>query len=304
MGLSLLILAAGMGSRYGGLKQIDPLGAHGEIIIDYAIYDAWRAGFSQIVLVIRREHHSILREMFTRRYPTEIDAAIKIEYAFQDLDDLPNAFTVPAGREKPWGTGQAVYAARDLIKQPLAMINADDFYGAQSYQVIADYLRTASADHYCLAGYQLAQTLSDFGTVSRGVCEIDAQNYLVRSTEMTKIARAENGEIFNTTANNERQLLSGNEMVSMNLFGFTPSLFKHLTALFSEFLSTNITSPNSEFYIPYAINSLLAQKKATLKVLPTTAKWYGMTYRDDKTAIANGLVELTKRGVYPQKLLR
>lgn len=298
MALSLLILAAGMGSRFGGLKQIEAVGKHGEIIIDYSIYDARKAGFSQVVLVIRREHEQAFREIFDHRYP-----GLEVEYAFQDMDDLPGGFSVPAGRQKPWGTGQAVYAARNLIKQPFAMINADDFYGADGYRILADFLnKNANGSDFCLAGYELAQTLSEFGTVSRGVCETDAAGNFVRTRELTKIARAADGVIRNTAEDGSTVVLTGKETVSMNLFGFTPALFTHLPRLFTEFLKENGTSPKSEFYIPYAVNSLIAEGNARLKILPTSAKWFGMTYREDKDAIVAGIDRLVAAGEYPEKL--
>lgn len=298
MALSLLILAAGMGSRFGGLKQIEAVGKNGEIIIDYSIYDARRAGFSQVVLVIRREHERAFREIFDHRYP-----GLEVEYAFQDMDDLPEGFTVPAGREKPWGTGQAVYAARDLIKQPFAMINADDFYGADGYRILAEFLSAnASGRDFCLAGYELERTLSEFGTVSRGVCETDAAGNFLRTRELTKIARGADGVIRNTAEDGTTQILTGRETVSMNLFGFTPLLFDHLPRLFTEFLRENGTSPKSEFYIPYAVNSLIAEGNAGLKILPTSARWFGMTYREDKAAIVEGIAGLTAAGEYPEKL--
>ena len=298
MALSLLILAAGMGSRFGGLKQIEAVGKNGEIIIDYSVYDARRAGFSQVVLVIRREHEQAFREIFDHRYP-----GIEVEYAFQEMNDLPDGFSVPAGREKPWGTGQAVYAARKLINQPFAMINADDFYGADGYRLLARFLtENAGGSDFCLAGYELARTLSEFGTVSRGVCETDDAGNFVRTRELTKIARGPDGVIRNTAADGAVTELTGRETVSMNLFGFTPALFAHLPRLFAEFLRANGSSLKSEFYIPYAVNSLIQEGRARMRILPTSAQWFGMTYREDKDAIVAGIARLVAAGEYPEKL--
>jgi len=298
MALSLLILAAGMGSRFGGLKQIEAVGQHGEIIIDYSIYDARRAGFSQVVLVIRREHEKAFREIFDHRYP-----GLEVEYAFQDLGDLPEGFAPPPGREKPWGTGQAVYAARHLIKQPFAMINADDFYGADGYRILAKFLNeNPGGSDFCLAGYELARTLSEFGTVSRGVCETDAAGNFVRTRELTKIARGVDGVIRNANADGTTTELTGRETVSMNLFGFTPALFAHLPRLFAGFLRENGASLKSEFYIPYAVNSLIDEGNARMRILPTSARWLGMTYREDKDAIVSGIAALVAAGEYPEKL--
>ncbi|GHV18764.1 nucleotidyltransferase [Planctomycetales bacterium] len=297
MSLSLLILAAGMGSRFGGLKQIMPVGKNGEIIMDYSIYDARQAGFSRVALVIRREHEASFREIFDDRYADDV----RIDYVFQDLNDLPGSHSLPAGRAKPWGTGHAVWAARELISEPFAMINADDFYGAESFRVIADFLRARHAKpqtmQFCLAGYELAKTLSEHGSVSRGVCETDAQNELTRIRELTKIRR-EYGQIFNEGQGarlpvaDRPEYLRGDEKVSMNCFGFTPELFQPLGELFGEFLETNGASAASEFYMPVALDMLMSRRQATVKVLPTTAQWFGMTYKEDRPAVAVGIAQL------------
>jgi len=297
---TLLVLAAGMGSRYGGLKQLDPVGPSGETIIDYSIFDAIRAGFGKVVFVIRHDIETAFKEKFDARYRGHI----VLDYAFQELRDLPAGFAVPAGREKPWGTGHAILAARNLIREPFAVINADDFYGAASYKVLAEHLfhaRDTQMADYCMVGFQLRNTLSEFGTVSRGICGNDTDGNLISAEELTKIARSGNGAVNTDEAGNTRQL-TGDEIVSMNMWGFTPSLFGHLETLFKEFLRTRGHELKSEFYIPFAVNTLIEKRLARAKVLTTPESWFGVTYREDKPTVVSGIRKRIDDGIYPEKL--
>jgi len=297
---TLLVLAAGMGSRYGGLKQLDPVGPAGETIIDYSIFDAARAGFGKVVFVIRHDIEAAFKESFDSRYRGHIE----IDYAFQELRNLPAGFSVPAGREKPWGTGHAILAAKDLIHEPFAVINADDFYGAASYKVLADYLiraKDGAQADYSMVGFRLRNTLSDFGTVSRGICSCDADGNLVSAEELTKIARSGSGAV-NTDDHGVQRQLTGDELVSMNMWGFTPSLFVHLETLFVEFLKERGGELKSEFYIPFAVNTMIARKLAHARVLATPESWFGVTYKEDKPMVVAGIRRLIDSGAYPAKL--
>jgi dTDP-glucose pyrophosphorylase len=295
---TLLVLAAGMGSRYGGLKQLDQVGPSGETIIDYSIYDAIRAGFGKIVFVIRKDIEKTFKETIGRRY----EGKIAIEYAFQELDKLPAGFSVPPQRRKPWGTGHAVLCAGDVIHEPFAVINADDFYGADGYQLLADYLKLArdgvKAD-YCMCGFILRNTLSDNGTVSRGICKI-AGGYLTSVTEMTKIER--NGSAARNIEDGARRELASNEIVSMNMWGFTPSIFDHLEQMFIEFLKVNGQKEKSEFYIPSVADTLIKAGKAGVKVMESRDSWFGITYREDKDKVVDSIRALVAKGIYPNKL--
>ncbi len=299
---TLLVLAAGMGSRYGGLKQLDPVGPSGETIIDYSIFDAIRAGFGKVVFVIRHDIEAAFKESIGSRYTGKI----QVEYAFQELANLPSGFQVPAGREKPWGTGHAILAAKDIIHEPFAVINADDFYGCGSYKVLCDYLSNAKdgqfAD-YCMVGFRLHNTLSEFGTVSRGICGHDTDGNLTSAEELTKIGRAEKGAVNQNDDGSLRQL-TGDEIVSMNMWGFTPSLFRHLEALFIEFLKAKGQEMKSEFYIPFAVNTLILQQKAKVKILTTPESWFGVTYREDKPVVVASVRKLVDSGAYPPALFK
>ncbi|MHB9137880.1 MAG: nucleotidyltransferase family protein [Victivallaceae bacterium] len=295
---TLLVLAAGMGSRYGGLKQLDQVGPSGETIIDYSIYDAIRAGFGKIVFIIRKDIEAPFKDSVGKRY----EGKIAIEYAFQELNKLPEGFTVPPQRQKPWGTGHAMLCAKDVIHEPFAVINADDFYGANGYQLLAEYLSHAKdgakAD-YCMCGFILRNTLSDNGTVSRGICKID-NGYLASVTEMTKIERS-----GNTARNIEEGAqcdLTGDEIVSMNMWGFTPSLFEHLERLFIKFLQADGQKEKSEFYIPYVADTLIKEGNAEVKVMESRDSWFGITYREDKENVVKSIQALVVKGIYPNKL--
>lgn len=293
---TLLVLAAGMGSRYGGLKQIDPVGPAGETIIDYSIFDAMRAGFGKLVFVIRHDIENAFREAIGARF----EKRLPVEYVFQELDKLPPGFSVPPKRTKPWGTGQAILMAADVIREPFAAINADDFYGAASFRVLAEHLRSGSAD-YAMVGFVLRNTLSEFGSVARGVCRVDANGYLEGVTELTKIEKDGNGAKY-TDASGAVQRLSGDEPVSMNMWGFTPSLFAHLREQLIEFLKQHGQEEKSEMYIPMVVNELVRARQERCKVLRSTDSWFGVTYREDRPFVVEGIRKLIARGGYPEKL--
>ena len=293
---TLLVLAAGMGSRYGGLKQIDPVGTHGETIIDYSIFDAMRAGFGKIVFVIRRD----IEEPFKKIVGARFEQKIPVEYVFQELDQLPPGFSVPSSRTKPWGTGQAILMAADAIREPFAAINADDFYGANSFRVLAGHLQSGSAD-FAMVGFTLRNTLSEFGSVARGVCRTTADSYLESVTELTKIERDGNGAKA-AGADGKVLQLTGDETVSMNMWGFTPALFAPLRERFVEFLKKHSAEEKSEFYIPAAVNEIVSAGRARVRVLRSPDSWFGVTYREDRPFVVEGIRRLVARGDYPEKL--
>jgi NDP-sugar pyrophosphorylase family protein len=284
-------MAAGMGSRYGGLKQLDAVGPGGETIIDYSIYDALRAGFARLVFVIRHDIEAPFREAIGSKF----EKRIAVDYVFQELDKLPPGFTVPEGRTKPWGTTQAVLLAEGIVGEPFAAINADDFYGRESFQVLADFLRAGSGDH-AMVGYTLRNTLSEHGSVSRGVCECDAGGYLRAVVELTKI------EKHGRSAQAEGRDFSGDELVSMNFWGFTPALFSSLRERFEAFLRRSGQELKSESYIPTTVNELVASGAARVKVLSTPSSWFGVTYKEDKPHVTASVRALIARGDYPEKL--
>ena len=299
---TLLVLAAGMGSRYGALKQMDGVGPNNEAIIDYSIYDAIRAGFGKVVFVIR---HSFA-DAFTAVFNAErFGGKIEVEIVYQELDYLPEGFTVPEGREKPWGTNHALLMGKSVINEPFAVINADDFYGADAYRVIGEYLSGLADEkgHYCMVGYEVNKTLSENGTVSRGVCSINDEGFLSSIVERTKIERNAEGQIvFHDLG--EDEVLAESTPVSMNLFGFTPDYFDHSEAYFREFLADPATQANlkAEFFIPLMVNNLIGNGTAKLKVLSTTANWFGVTYQADKPQLMAKIEELIEAGVYPRNL--
>ena len=295
---TLVIMAAGMGSRYGGLKQIDPVGPHGEIVIDYSVFDALRAGFGKVVFIIRRDIEQAFREAVEPHFK----GRIPLDYAFQALEDLPAGFTVPDGRQKPWGTAHAIRACRDLIKEPFGVINADDFYGADAYVRLAGFLQTSSLStcSFALVGYRLARTLSDHGAVSRGVCDVSDSGALRGVEEWTGI-RAEGG-VIRGLRRGEVVALSSDTTVSMNLWGFTPALFDPLERAFRTFLRERGGDPASEFFIPTVVDNMLQAGTATVRVLSTAARWMGLTYADDRDAVRRGIAALTGEGVYPSPL--
>ncbi len=309
MALTLLVLAAGMGSRYGGLKQIDPVGPSGETVLDYAVFDALRAGFGRVVFVIRREFEEVFREQVGGKYA----GRIAVDYVFQAIDALPDGFAAPPGREKPWGTGHAVWCAREAVTENFAVINADDFYGADSFVQLAGFLCgggtsfpfTKLAPEFAMVGFRLANTLSEHGAVSRGVCAAEPGGHLVSITEQTGIGAGEVGA---------GGKYSGHEIVSMNCWGFTPAVFGGLDRQFREFLEKDAglrgegvaAAPagagKAEFYLPAAVSTMIARREAGVRVLPTESTWFGVTYREDKPRVMAAIAELVRRGVYPAKL--
>lgn len=293
---TLLVLAAGMGSRYGGLKQIDPVGPNGETIIDYSIYDALRAGFGKLVFVIRHDLEAQFKEIVGARFEKQAP----VEYVFQELDKLPPGFSVPPGRSKPWGTTQAILMAEDVVREPFAAINADDFYGADSFRVLAEFLQSGSPD-YSMVGFTLRNTLSDFGSVARGACRVGAEGYLQSINELTKIEKDGPGAKY-TDANGIVHRLGGNETVSMNMWGFTPALFSQLRDDFTSFLQKSGQEEKSECYIPMTVGNLIKAGQAKCKVLKTTSSWFGVTYREDRPHVVDSIRALITKGEYPEKL--
>jgi NDP-sugar pyrophosphorylase family protein len=294
---TLVILAAGMGSRYGGLKQLDEVGPNGEAIIDYSLFDAIRAGFGKVVFIIRRD----FEEAFKARFDQKLNGKIEVEYVYQELSDLPEGFSIPDGREKPWGTGHAIRSARNVVKTPFAAINADDFYGAEAYQTMADFLTSeVSGKYYSMVGYRLDKTLSDNGTVSRGLCITDEMQNLIDIDELTKIA-TEDESIF-YIRDEKKHDLQGNETVSMNFWGFHPSLFNHLEEGFVRFLEEEGKEMKSEFFIPMHVDDLIKSEKIKVKVLTSNADWFGVTYQEDKPVVIEKISALTDAGKYPKSL--
>jgi NDP-sugar pyrophosphorylase family protein len=285
---TLLVLAAGLGSRYGGLKQIDPVGPAGETVLDYAVFDAARAGFGRVLFVIRRELEAEFRSAVAAKYA----GRIAVDFVFQSLDRLPEGFTVPAGREKPWGTGHAVWCAASALSGPFAVINADDFYGASAFARLAAFLGQASGPSYAMVGFRLANTLSENGTVSRGVCA-EQGGRLDAITEVKAIARSDVGP---------GGRFSGNEIVSMNFWGFTPAIFDGLDEGLRAFLTQAIDDPKAEFYLPAAVSALIAKGSAAVHLLPSEDSWFGITYKEDRPQVAAAVAALVARGVYPAPL--
>ena len=299
---TLVLLAAGMGSRYGGLKQLDGLGPNGETIMDYSIYDAIKAGFGKIVFVIRKDFEQEFREKVLSKYEGHIPA----EVCYQSLDALPEGFTVPEGREKPWGTNHAVMMAKDLIHEPFCVINCDDFYNRDSFMVIGKFLADLpdnSTNTYAMVGFRVGNTLSENGTVARGVCSKDANDLLTTVVERTEIMRVD-GKVSYKDENGEWVAIEDNTPVSMNMWGFTPDYFAHSDAYFKQFLSDpkNQTNPKAEFFIPLMVNELVNNGTSTVKVLDTTSKWFGVTYSADRQATVDRIQALVNEGVYPNKL--
>jgi hypothetical protein len=299
---SLVVMAAGIGRRYGGLKQIDPVGPNGEIIIDYSIYDALNAGFGKVVFVIKKD----IEEAFRERVGRTIEKQCETTYVFQKLEDVPEGFEVPPGRQKPWGTGHATLSCRNVVHSPFAVINADDFYGRSSYQTLCDYLRSAQdrdgVYNYCMVGYVLESTLTEHGHVARGVCTVDEDGFLVKIRERTRIEKF--GEIVKYTEDGETWIeIPGESVVSTNMWGFTLSLFSELEARFPQFLQENSDNiQKAEYFLPDVVGDLLKQKKATVKVLATNERWLGITYQQDKPGVKQAIRDLIRRGVYPENL--
>lgn len=296
---TLYVLAAGMGSRYGSLKQIDGLGPNGETIMDYSIYDALRAGFGKIVFVIRKSFDQDFREKIISKY----EKHIPVEVVYQELDNLPEGFELHPDRQKPWGTNHAVMMAKDVIKEPFAVINADDFYGRESYAILADQLKKMDGqeNHYCMVGYRLSNTLSESGAVARGVCETDDKGFLKSVVERTHIERKDR-KIQYKDAENYWFELPENTPVSMNMWGFTPDYFEHSEKYFIKFLEANVGNHKAEYFIPLMVDHLIINKISDVKVLDTPSKWFGVTYAEDRQGVVDKLQQLVEKGEYPSPL--
>lgn len=297
---TLLVLAAGMGSRYGSLKQMDGVGPNNEAIIDYSVYDAIRAGFGKVVFVIRHSFAKEFQEVFS---PARFGGRIDVDFVFQELDYLPEGLSVPEGRVKPWGTNHAVMMAADAIREPFAVINADDFYGAEAYKTIADYLMQldGSRDRYCMVAYDLNKTLSSNGTVSRGVCGVDGEGNLTSMVERTQIERMPDGKIVFHDGGADEELAEDTP-VSMNLFGFTPDFFAYSKEYFRTWFEANRENIKAEFYIPTMVNKLIGDGTASLRVLRSAAQWHGVTYKEDKPALMAAIEKMIAEGKYPRNL--
>ena len=289
--ITLLIMAAGMGSRYGGLKQLDAIGPSGETIIDYSVYDAIKAGFTKVVFIIRKDFEQEFKSKITDKY----EGQIQVEFSFQDLNDLPDEFTFPEGREKPWGTGHAILSARNVINEPFVAINGDDFYGRESFKVVADYYRKG-ANSFSMVAFKLDKTLSSFGGVTRGLCTVNDEklNTVIETADLQKTD-------YGVSSNRDIEL-DGSEPVSMNVWGFTPILFKYLEGKFVEFLSENGTEMKSEYLIPSVVNELIQSGQETVHVLRSGATWFGVTYKEDKPYVEGEIEKLVNKGEYPGKL--
>ena len=296
---TLFILAAGMGSRYGGLKQLDGLGPNGETIMDYSVFDAMRAGFGKVVFVIRKDFEEDFRRVVLSKYADHVPC----EVCFQGIDCLPEGFTRNPERTKPWGTNHAVLMAKDLIHEPFMVINADDFYGKESFEVMAKFLLSVNGEQgkYCMAGYRVGNTLSEHGTVSRGVCATDKMGFLTDVVERTAI-ESKNGHIVFPDENGNEVEIPFDTPVSMNMWGFTPEYFEYTEEAFKEFLKVSGQELKTEFYIPTLVNDLIKAGKATCQVLDTPAKWFGVTYADDRQMVVDKIQTLVDAGVYPNKL--
>ncbi len=297
---TLFVLAAGMGSRYGGLKQLDGLGPHGETIMDYSIYDAIKSGFGKVVFVIRKDFEEDFRSKILSKYENHI----LTEVVFQSINDLPEGFTCPADRTKPWGTNHALMMGKCVINEPFAIINSDDYYGRNSFEVMAKELMNleeGSTNKYSMVGFKVGNTLSESGTVSRGVCEKNG-DYLTGVVERTSIGYNADHKISFVDENGKEQILDPDTPVSMNFWGFTPDYFKYSEEYFVKFLKENINTPKSEFFIPTLINELVKKGIASVKVLNTESKWFGVTYSQDRQGVVDKFAELHAEGVYPEKM--
>ncbi len=297
---TLLILAAGMGSRYGGLKQIDPVGPNGEVIMDYSFYDAIRAGFNKLVFVIRPD----FEDEFRKKIGTKLDGRAEVVFAYQQLDACLEGFPIPEGREKPWGTGHAILVTQDVINEPFAVINADDYYGVEAYRMMAEQLEKMAdpnSDEYSMVGYILRNTLSDHGTVARGVCEYSPEMFMSTVTERTSIRKEGDAAVY-VDEQGDEQSLTGDEIVSMNLWGFGPDIFAHLKQQFSQFLQEQGGELKTEFFIPSVVDKLVQDGVKKVKILKTHDNWFGVTYREDKENAQACVKNLIDRGVYPENL--
>ena len=297
---TLVVLAAGMGSRYGGLKQVDPVGPSGEAILDYSVFDAVRAGFGKVVFVIRKDFEEEFKEKVGKKY----EGLVPVAYCYQDLHDLPAPYAVPQGREKPWGTAHAVRSARDVVQEPFAVINADDFYGRDSFARLGAFLSEVdpASLHFSMAAYRLDLTLSENGSVARGVCDVAADGTLKGVTEMTKLVCA--GDVAENREDEANPVkVPLDARVSMNCWGFTPRLFAELEERFPKFLAARGAEMKSEWYIPFVVDELIKEGKADCRVLPTESRWFGVTYREDRPVVVGEIAKLVESGEYPRNLL-
>ena len=300
---TLVVLAAGMGSRYGGLKQVDPVGPSGEAILDYSVFDAIRGGFGKVVFIIRKD----IEEAFRRQVGSKYEGLVEVDYCFQDINDLPAPYVVPEGRTKPWGTAHATRAARTVVREPFAVINADDFYGRDAFAKLAGFLGSShqspgTKHHFAMVGYRLDLTLSANGSVARGICDVASDGSLRGVTEMTKLVRA--GDVAENREDEANPVkLPLDARVSMNLWGFTPELFDELERCFPLWLAENGDKPKSEWYIPFVVDELIREGKADCRVLPTDSSWFGVTYREDKPYVVSEIAKLVRAGEYPENLL-
>lgn len=297
---TLFVLAAGMGSRYGGLKQMDGLGPGGATIMDYSIYDAMRAGFGKVVFVIRHSFEEDFRTKVVNKY----EGKVSVEIVFQELDYLPEGFTCPENRVKPWGTNHAVMMGKDTIKEPFAVINADDFYGKESYQILADWLkdRNGKTGEYCMVGYRVGNTLSESGSVARGICATDSNAHLTTVVERTYIIRDTDGKVKYKDEDGNLITVDENAPVSMNMWGFTPDYFRFSEVAFKDFLKEKEGNIRAEFFIPLVVNNLIVSGSATCEVLDTPSKWFGVTYAEDRPMVVEKIETLVNQGIYPSKL--
>ena len=296
--MTLVILAAGMGSRYGGLKQIDPITDNGNFIIDFSVYDAVVSGFDRVVFVIKKENLDAFRETVGHRFEDKI----KVEYVFQDITDVPEGFSIPEGRVKPWGTAHALLAARDIVDDNFAVINADDFYGRGAYELLSKHLSSADSKSFCMVGYKLENTLTENGTVSRGICSVDEDGYLNEITERTSIRRA--GDMAAFEEDGVDTLIPLDSVASMNCWGFTPDIFGGVMEGFKVFLSNLSSAKNpqkAEYYLPFAVRELMDDGKCTVKVYKSDSSWYGVTYHEDKDKVKASITALMDKGEYPKK---
>ena len=296
--MTLLILAAGMGSRYGGLKQLDPIGPNGEFIIDYSIYDAKRAGFDRVVFIIKEENLELFRDTVGRR----IEKVMDVKYVFQKQDNICAGAEVPAERRKPWGTAHAVYCAKDMVTTNFAVINADDFYGKDAFLKLHDFLAGAKGTDYCMVGYPLVNTITENGSVSRGICNISASHKLEGIEELTKIQRTEDGKLMNLEEDKTREL-TANTIVSMNCWGFTLAMFRRIEEELPKFFEANKGRlDKAEFFLPSVVDDAMREDACTVEVLTSDDKWFGVTYKEDKPVVVASIRDLINKGVYPEKL--
>ena len=306
---TLLVLAAGMGSRYGGLKQMDGLGPHGETIIDYSIHDAVEAGFGKVVYIVRESFKAQMEQAVKEKYAgvkTVDGEPLQFVFVTQELDKIPAPFTVPEERVKPWGTAHAVLMAKDVIHEPFAVINGDDFYGKESFKILGDWCRAheKTEGRYCIVGFELENTLSENGSVSRGICSYDAKGNLTDIAEHLEIAREADGKVYgNNSVNGENHVsLEAKALCSMNMWGFTPDYFAKSAAIFKTFLAQHITEPKKEYYIPYAVDVIVKSGQGACEVLSTPSHWFGVTYKEDRPGVVAKFAELVQKGIYPSPL--